>query len=320
MENIEKEIKIIDKASIAKRIDIFVTEILEKYTRNQIIKWIISGHILIKGNSIKPAYKLKINDIININIPLEGDNKYSPNKDIKIKNMVIYEDSDILIINKPNNIVVHPGHGNWNNTLLNGLLYYYEELKLLPRCGIIHRLDKNTSGILVIAKNFLSYTVLLKKMKKREIKREYIAISWGNLQKSGTINRPLGRNPSSRTKITVLEAGKIAITHYNTIKTFDNICSILKIVLETGRTHQIRVHFHNNKTPIVGDQTYGKKNRSIHSSKINIFERILLEAKRQMLHASKISFIHPVSNTKVTFVSKVPDDMKKIIKILMEMS
>ncbi|WP_185855437.1 RluA family pseudouridine synthase [Blattabacterium cuenoti] len=327
-----KKIKIIvneTKKSI--RIDKYLTKKItkENISRNQIQKFIRLGKILVNKHIVKNNYKIKQYDNIelenSIKIPVLKKNFFEE-KNItaeKININIIYEDEDIMIINKPSGIVVHPGYGNEKGTLINGIKYYNYNLSKLHRFGLVHRLDKDTSGLLVFAKNEYTQNFLLKQFYTKTIKRKYIALVWGILQNTkGSITGFIGRDPKNRKRMTILEKNKYiknarySITHYKVLEKFKYI-TYISCKLNTGRTHQIRAHFKYLGHPVFQDSIYnGKKIIKICSSKhIKFFKICYNILKRQALHAISLSFIHP-NNKKCVFNCPIPEDIKTIINKL----
>ena len=290
-----------------KRIDLVLSTIVSEFSRNKIINLIKNGNILVNekktlpkqivygGEQVVIDYEPSIIDFIPQEISLN----------------IIYEDEDIIVINKPSGLVVHPGNGNLNKTLLNALLFYCPKLSAVPRAGIVHRLDKDTSGNLIIAKNLISQLSLIKQLQLRTVKRLYYALVEGRLFSNGSINKNIGRCPHNRIKMTIVDnGGKEAITNYKTIKIIKDF-SLVECSLETGRTHQIRVHFKYLNHPLVGDKTYGS-NRN-YSSNIN---EAIKKLNRQALHAYSLTIIHPTSNKQMVFHSELADDFKCLISTL----
>ncbi len=281
-----------------KRIDSAINELFEQFSRSQIQKWIKDGLITINGKTTKPKHILLGDEEIEINIELLPTNEWlAENIDLN----VIFEDDDIIVIDKPIDMVVHPGAGNMTGTISNALLHKYPNQDKLPRAGIVHRLDKDTSGLMVAAKSSIAYHNLVQQLSERKVSRKYLAIVEGEIYEEGTINQPIGRDLNNRTKMAINYKGKEAITHYKPIEVYDGF-TLIECQLETGRTHQIRVHMKSIKHPLVGDQTYNKSSTKL--DKIGI-ENI----NRQALHAYKLSFIHPTSQKIVRFKSKLPEDM-----------
>ena len=314
---------LIDDSDSEKRLDIFLSNKIDTLTRSNIKKIIELENVTINKKIVcSPSKKVKLNDLIMVNLVIPITEKLLPNK---IKLDVHYEDKDILLINKPKGMVVHPGAGNYENTLANALIYKYKD-KLSNingnlRPGIVHRIDKETSGLLVIAKNNISHAKLGKQFSEHTVKRKYICLAWGVIRPlQGRIETLISRNKKYRQLMTVSEInGKKAITNYKTIKTF-NIKDIPKISLiecelETGRTHQIRVHMKYKGTSLLGDNQYGKKN--IKFKKINEdFLNNLTAMGGQALHAQSLGFIHPTKNKRVNFEVKLPSDFEKMLNLL----
>ena len=306
-----------------KRLDVFLSESLEKYTRTYLKKLIQSNRVRINNFIISsPSSKVKHRDLIIIDIIEENIQEIIPKK---IKLDIVYEDKDILLINKPKGMVVHPGAGNYRNTLVNALLYKYKKnlsnINGVLRPGIVHRIDKETSGLLVVAKNNFSHSNLGDQFAKHSIKRKYLCLAWGVIRPlKGKIVTLISRSKKNRQLMTVSDVnGKKAITNYKTVKVF-NIKDIPKISLiecelETGRTHQIRVHLKYKKTSLLGDTHYGKKN--IKFKKINNeFLKRLNKLSGQALHAKTLGFTHPTTKKNLIFNSNLPDDFKKILNLL----
>ena len=292
---------IISEESKGLRVDQGIAKENKQFSRSLIQKWIKNGNIKINDNNIKSKDILAINDRVTI-IPEESMNsEYLEPQDIKID--IVYKDNDLIIINKKTNIICHPAAGHSKGTIANGLIYMFPELKNLPRSGLIHRLDKDTSGLLIVARTIESYTKLIRSMQNRNISRHYIAFCHGLVMKNGKIEYPISRHRVDRKKMAVNIIGKEAVTEYEVIKNYEKNTK-LRLKLQTGRTHQIRVHMQYLGFPLIGDQTYGlniKSNKDI-SQKIKLFSR-------QALHAESLSFSHPITNKKVNINSKLPNDL-----------
>ena len=286
------------------RIDKYLSTVIEGKTRSFIQGLIEDKAITVNGKIVKSNYKLKTNDEIVVILPepIELDVK-AENIDLNI----VYEDSDVIVVNKPKNMVVHPAPGNYTGTLVNGLLYHCKDLSGINgviRPGIVHRIDKDTTGILVIAKNDEAHNSLAKQFKDHSIKREYYALVEGRFSKeSGTVDKPLGRNKKDRLKMDIVEDGRRAVTHYEVLEQYDKGVSLIKCTLETGRTHQIRVHMASIGHPLVGDQTYG-------------FKKQKFKIEGQALHAKTLGFIHPSTGEYIEFTSDLPEYFEKLIKKL----
>ena len=319
---------LVDKNSNGKRLDVFLTENISHLTRSFLKKLIEKGQVKLNKKILtSPSTKVKVKDQISINIIIENDGQNIKPKKIELD--IVYEDNDILVINKPKGMVVHPGAGNYENTLVNALLYKYKK-KLSNvngplRPGIVHRIDKETSGLLVVAKNNFTHSNLGDQFSNHSIERKYLCLAWGVIRPlNGVINTLISRDKKNRQLMTVSEInGKKAITNYKTIKVF-NIkdipkISLLECELETGRTHQIRVHLKYKGTSLLGDKQYGKKN--IKFKKINNdFFNNLNKLSGQALHAETLGFTHPKTKKFMNFNSKLPDGFKKILNLLENLS
>ena len=293
------------------RIDVLVAKEYPQYSRTHIKRWIEKGWLTLDGNTVRPSTKVKGNEIVKIKAEKEELTKDSPEK---IPLDIIFEDKDLIILDKPSNLVVHPGAGNKTGTLVNGLLGYNEDLVSLPRAGIVHRLDKNTSGLLITAKNEITYLDLVKQIQQRSVIKKYLALVVGEPISGGRINTNIGRHPKFRTKQAVVEKGKEAITSYKIVKKYKGY-SLLKVSILTGRTHQIRVHFSHMGYPIVGDKTYGGKSKYPKGISPLLREKID-RFPRQALHASELEFIHPRTKQKVNFKISLPKDILELITFL----
>ena len=305
------------------RIDKFLQSKITELSRTRLQSLIHSGEVKLNNTIIKnPAKKIKEKDEIKINFPSPKKTLIKPNE---ISLNILYDDKDIIIINKSPGVVVHPGAGNHENTIVNGLLYKYQNKlssiggKLRP--GIVHRIDKDTSGVIVVAKNDDAHIHLSEQFSKHTIKRTYETLIWGALKpQSGTIQEKISRSIRNRQLMAVRkEKGKIAITNYKTLKIFQNSdlpkISLVECKLETGRTHQIRVHMNFKGNPIIGDKSYGKSKRKF--KKINpIIEKRINNFNRQALHAKSLGFIHPGSKKEIFFEAKRPKDFEELIKSL----
>ena len=305
------------------RLDKFLTENLKNLSRSQIKKIIVSKNIKInKKQIIASSEKIKENDLIEVNIPEKKTDYIKPKK---INLDIIYEDEDIIVINKNSGLIVHPGAGNKDETLVNGLLYLYKNnlsnLNGEFRPGIVHRIDKDTSGIIVVAKNNHTHSHLSEQFSKHTISRKYVALVWGVIRPlNGKISTLISRSKKNRQLMSVSDRlGKKAVTNYKTIKTFSSKeipkISLVECILETGRTHQIRVHLEYKGNPLIGDKKYGKKKTKF--KKINKkFNEILSSFSRQALHAKSLGFIHPTKKKFVNFDSKLPNDFRKMLDFL----
>ncbi|KEI75641.1 RluA family pseudouridine synthase [Clostridium botulinum] len=285
------------------RLDLYLSKIFEDKSRSYLQGIIDEGNVLVNNKEKKRNYKLKVGDNIEVNIP-EPKLLQIEQEDIKLD--IIYEDKDVIVVNKPQEMVVHPAPGVYSGTLVNALLHHCKDLSGIngvARPGIVHRIDKDTSGILVVAKNDISHNNLAAQFKEHSISRVYMALVEGIIKdEQGTIEAPIGRHPVDRIKMAVVKDGRHAVTHYKVIERFKNH-TLVECRLETGRTHQIRVHMSHIMHPLVGDPVYGYKKQ-----RFNL--------KGQMLHAKLLGFIHPTTRQYVEFESELPEYFKKIIKIL----
>ena len=302
---------IIPDRLIGSRLDAAISEMLPELSRNKITSWIKSGAILIDSNSFKPKDKVLGGEIIEVNASSEENSKWIA-EDIELD--IVYEDAEILVLNKPPGLVTHPGAGNTHGTLANGVLFARPELSQLDRAGIVHRLDKDTSGLMVIAKTESSKLSLIKQLEVHSVSREYYAIVYGSMVTGGMVDEPIGRDSSNRQKQAVTKNGKPAITHYRVIEKFKNF-TLIKAILETGRTHQIRVHMSHIGHPLLGDFTYGGKVRFPKGATEEL-KLAIKEFPRQALHAKKLSIAHPRDNKELTWKSKLPEDLDTMINIL----
>ena len=310
-----------------KRLDVYLTENINHFTRSFLKKLIEKKQVKLNKKVLtSPATKVKIKDQISINII---ENNVQNIKPKKIKLNIIYEDNDILVINKPKGMVVHPGAGNYENTLVNALLFNYKKklsnINGPTRPGIIHRIDKETSGLLVVAKNNTAHANLGSQFSDHNIERKYLCLAWGVVRPlSGKISTLISRDKKNRQLMTVSEInGKKAITNYKTIKVF-NIkdipkISLLECKLETGRTHQIRVHLKYKGTSLLGDKQYGKKNIKFKKINNDFFIK-LNKLSGQALHAKTLGFAHPKTKKWMNFNSEVPESFKKILSLLENLS
>ena len=309
----------VDKGQAPLRIDKFLLNKIENATRNKIQKAAKEGSIRVNDKIVKSSYKVKKNDKIRIlftHPPYE--NLLNPEN---IPLNIVYEDVYIIVINKESGMVVHPGHGNYSGTLINALLYHFDNLpnNSSNRPGLVHRIDKDTSGLLVIAKTEISMTLLARQFFKKSIDREYYALVWGDVKDDeGQINAPIGRNPKNRLQMIVYEdidGGKDAITNYKVIERFGYV-TLVSCKLKTGRTHQIRVHMKHIGHTLFNDNRYGGDKilkGTVYTKYKQFVDNCFNLLPRQALHAKTIGFIHPKTNEKISFDSKIPEDMDLVI-------
>ena len=292
------------------RLDQAVAKLHPEYSRAQWQTWIKNGQVSVDGVVInKTRHTVNPGQTLAVNAELADQGEWQAQS---IPLDILYEDDDIIIINKAAGLIVHPGAGNPDQTLVNALLHYDPDLIHVPRAGVVHRLDKDTSGLLVIARNLASHNYLTQAISNREVKREYQAIVHGELISGGTVDAPIDRHPTQRTKMAVRENGREAITHYRLIKKFPHFTH-LKCELESGRTHQIRVHMNHIGHPIVGDPVYYHP-RGI-PGKLPLELRAYLKTfPRQALHAWRLTLIHPETDEEMTFEAPLPEDMIELLK------
>lgn len=305
-------IKTINEEYKGKRLDAVLAKIFPEHSRTRLSSWIKKGVVFVdEENTYRPKDKVKGGEEVVINTVLEDELSFEP-ENIPID--IVYEDDSIIIINKNKDTVVHPAAGNPSGTLLNALLYHYPDLVNVSRAGIVHRLDKNTTGLMVVAKTTSAHTSLVSQLQARDVKREYLALVDGVVKEAGRIETLVGRHPIHRTKMAVLsDSGKDAITNYAIEKSFSKH-TLLKVNLETGRTHQIRVHTAYLKHPIVGDPTYNKaKKTKEFNESLNI---TINNFNRQALHARKLGFLHPNTGLPVEFFAELPSDFANLCKVI----
>jgi 23S rRNA pseudouridine1911/1915/1917 synthase len=309
-----EKLKIIMPARLkGARLDSALSEMLPDYSRSKITNWIKSGDALINKKTFKPNDKVNGDETVHLVLSQTENTRWFPEE---IDLNIVFEDEDIIVINKPFGLVTHPGAGNWSGTLANALLHYDKNLSKLDRAGIVHRLDKNTSGLMVVAKNIRSQIFLVEQMQNHLVEREYSAIVYGHMISGGTVNEPIGRDSRDRIKQAISNGGKEAITHYRVIDRYKSHTHV-KAILETGRTHQIRVHLSHIGHPLVGDPVYGGRVRYPKKAAQDL-KNALMQFERQALHSKKLTLMHPSSGETMTWKIDLPDDMKSLLNTLME--
>ena len=296
-----------------KRLDQVLAQLFPDYSRSRIKTWILDDKITVNGEILNtPREKLLGGEMVSVETTIEAPREYEAQN---IKLNIVYEDDDILVINKPMGLVVHPGAGNPDGTVLNALLHHYPDIINVPRAGIVHRLDKDTTGLMVVAKTIPAQTHLVSALQKREnFTREYEAICNDTMTAGGMVEKPIGRHATKRTHMAVHEMGKPAVTHYRVAEKF-RAHTRLRLRLETGRTHQIRVHMAYLNHPLVGDQLYGGRPRPPKGATPELFQ-MLRDFKRQALHAVKLSIAHPITGELMTWQAPIPDDMAAMTEAL----
>ena len=302
---------IIPERMTGQRFDVALSEMLPDYSRSKITAWIKSGEALINHKPFKPKDKVNGSEMVELTINQKQNNDWV-GEDIPLN--VVFEDEDMIVLNKAVGLVTHPGAGNWSGTLANALLHYEPKLATLDRAGIVHRLDKNTSGLMVVARNEKSQKNLVEQLQTHSVSREYSAIVYGHMVSGGTIDKPIGRDTKDRVKQTVSSNGKEAVTHYRVIDRYQNHTHV-KVILETGRTHQIRVHLSHIGYPLIGDSMYGGKVRFPRKADA-ILKKALVNFKRQALHSRKLTLAHPISGKLVSWKAPLPEDMLALLDVL----
>ncbi|MFC4701803.1 23S rRNA pseudouridine(1911/1915/1917) synthase RluD [Glaciecola siphonariae] len=294
------------------RLDQCIAQLFPEYSRSKLKEWILANCVSVDGEVVNtPRLKMKGLEQISISADLETQVEDMAEQ---IDLDVVFEDNDILVINKPAGLVVHPGAGNQSGTLLNALLAHVPDIEHIPRAGIVHRLDKETTGLMVVAKTLAAQTHLVEQLQSRTMGREYEAVVMGNLIAGGSIDENIGRHTTKRTLMAVKHSGKPAVTHYRVKKKY-RAHTYLRMKLETGRTHQIRVHMAHIKHPLVGDIQYGGRARLPKHASEN-FIAVLREFKRQALHAIQLTLTHPISGETMTWQAPLPEDFKQLLAAL----
>ncbi|AMN68836.1 pseudouridine synthase [Psychrobacter sp. P11G5] len=297
------------------RIDKLASQVFTDFSRAQLQGWVSDGSLLYNGSVQKPKQRVKAGDVIHLSTTLQQHSEDQPeNIDIE----VVYEDDAVLVINKPVGMVVHPGAGNQTGTLVNALLYHYPQQHHLPRAGLVHRIDKDTSGLLLIGKTKPAQMALMEQLKDKSVYRHYQCVVAGDqasLMRHRRIDAPIGRHRNQRTKMTVMTAGREAVTHLlNVTALNDNYC-LLDVGLETGRTHQIRVHLSHITYPIVGDRVYGGR-RQLRAGLTEAQRNAISNFPRQALHAYTLGFVHPTTGEDIEVTTPIPEDMQKLMAVL----
>ncbi|NBI42797.1 23S rRNA pseudouridine(1911/1915/1917) synthase RluD [[Haemophilus] felis] len=302
----------VELSQMGQRLDQTLAELFSDYSRSRLKTWIESDLVLLNGEIANiPRAKVYGGEHIEINVEIEDDTRFEPEN---LPLNIVYEDEHILVINKPKNFVVHPGAGNTSGTVLNALLYHYPQIAEVPRAGIVHRLDKDTTGLMVIAKTIPAQTKLIRDLQKRKITREYEAVASGVMTKGGMVDQPMARHPTKRTQMAVHPMGKPAVTHYRIMENFRDYTR-LRLRLETGRTHQIRVHMAHIAHPLLGDQTYGGRPRPPKNA-TEEFMTVMREFKRQALHAIMLRLEHPITGELMEWYAPLPEDFNTLINAL----
>ncbi|WP_112080954.1 23S rRNA pseudouridine(1911/1915/1917) synthase RluD [Haemophilus influenzae] len=297
---------------MGQRLDQTLAELFPEYSRSRLKTWIEADLVKLNDRITNiPREKVLGGERIEIIVEVEDETRFEAEN---IPLNIVYEDDDIIVINKPKDLVVHPGAGNPNGTVLNALLYHYPPISEVPRAGIVHRLDKDTTGLMVVAKTIPAQTKLVRDLQKRKITREYEAVASGIMTKGGTVDQPMARHATKRTSMAVHPMGKPAVTHYRIMENYRNYTR-LRLRLETGRTHQIRVHMAHIAHPLLGDQTYGGRPRPPKNASEDFME-VLRNFKRQALHAVMLRLAHPITGEMMEWYAPLPDDFVELLNAL----
>ena len=297
------------------RIDKLASQVFTDFSRGQLQGWIADGSLVCNGKVERPKYRVKTADVLHLSTTLQQHSEDQP-ENIAIE--VVYEDEVVLVINKPVGMVVHPGAGNQTGTLVNALLYHYPQQHHLPRAGLVHRIDKDTSGLLLIGKTKPAQMALMEQLKDKSVYRHYQCVVAGDqasLRRHQRIDAPIGRHRNQRTKMTVMTAGREAVTHLLKITPLNENYCLLDVGLETGRTHQIRVHLSHIGHPIVGDRVYGGR-RQLRAGLSEEQRQTIGNFPRQALHAYALGFVHPITDEDIEVTVPIPKDMQQLIAVL----
>ena len=303
----------VTKEQAGKRLDQVLSQLFSEYSRSRLQRWIKDGRVLLDGEPCQPRDKVWGGEKIELRPQLEEE------VDAKAEAIpldILFEDDELLVVNKPAGLVVHPAAGNPHGTLLNALLHHQADLSQIPRAGIVHRLDKETSGLLVVAKTLQAQTSLVNQLQARSVKREYRAIVQGLMTSGGHVDQPIGRHPVNRLRMAVHARGKPAITHYRILERY-RAHTYLKVNLETGRTHQIRVHMAYIHHPLLGDPVYGGRLR-LPAGATQALQDGLRQFRRQALHAARLELQHPASGEQKLWEAPLPEDMQQMLELLQE--
>lgn len=293
------------------RLDQVASSLFAEFSRERLKTWIKQGALTLDGGQARPKDKVYGGERLELDAELEEDQRFEPQE---IALQIIHEDDEVLVIDKPAGLVVHPAAGNPDGTLLNALLHHCASLGSVPRAGIVHRLDKDTTGLMVVAKTLTAQASLVEQLQARTVSREYDAVVTGVMTSGGTVDAPIGRHPKDRKRQAVTPSGKPAVTHYRVTERFRGHTHV-RCRLETGRTHQIRVHLAHQRFPLVGDSVYGGRLK-LPAGADEALKEMLRGFPRQALHARKLAFLHPASGKQMTFRAELPDDMLMLLDYL----
>lgn len=305
-------IKELNEEHAGQRLDVVLAQLFPEYSRSRLKIWIEQGQVLINGKTAKPKSKMRGDETLALSAQRIESEENCVAEDIPLD--IVYQDESIIVVNKPAELVVHPAAGHYSGTLQNALLFFDESLAEVPRAGIVHRLDKDTTGLMVVARNLSAHKYLVDQIQRHAVVRQYQAVVYGVMTGGGMVDQPIGRHPRDRIKMAVRENGRDAVTHYRLLQRFREH-SHIKVQLETGRTHQIRVHMSYLRHPVVGDPVYAGRHRVPPGASEELIHYLQV-FKRQALHAWKLRFVHPQSSEEVTFEAPLPDDMQQLLTLL----
>ncbi len=304
----------IPEALSGQRLDVVLAELMPDYSRSRLKQWLLEGQILLDGRSVPPKTKVYSEQQLVLEVKVADVEDEDVAEDIPLD--IVYEDESLLIINKPAGLVVHPAAGNRSGTLQNALLFYDRNLAEVPRAGIVHRLDKDTSGLMVVARTLIAHKYLVEQIQQREVHREYQTVVHGVMTGGGTVDEPIGRHARDRIRMTVREDGRPSVTHYRVLERFRQHTH-LYVKLETGRTHQIRVHMQHLRHPVVGDPVYAGRSRLPPGAAPDFLE-VLKNFNRQALHAWRLGLHHPETGELMQWEAPLPEDMQQLIEAMKE--
>ena len=309
----EKHIVAVPDELAGLRLDQALAQMFPDYSRSRLKEWLLAGAIRVDGGPKRPRDTVQGGELVEFEAQAEAEVRVDPEP---MPLAIVYEDSEVLVVDKPAGLVVHPGAGNPRGTLINGLLHHAPRLVEIPRAGLIHRIDKDTTGLLLVAKTLPAHTSLVRQLAERAITREYLAVCNGVLTGGGTIDEPLGRHPVDRKRMSVQQNGRPAVTHFTVLERF-RAHTYIKVRLETGRTHQIRVHFAWRRNALVGDPVYGGRLARPAGASDALIDA-LRTFRRQALHAAKLGFTHPRSGDKIVCEAPLPADFEALLAVLRE--
>jgi len=298
-----------------RRVDQVAVELFPEYSRARLQSWLKSGELLLDGKKAKASHKLSGGEMFSLSAKAEPVSEVHAEA---IELDIIHADESVIVINKPVGLVVHPGAGNWSGTLQNALLHYDPALAAIPRAGIVHRLDKDTSGVMMVARSLQAHKKLVDALQARVVSREYLALAIGEMVAGGTVDKPIGRHPKDRKRMAIVETGKNAVTHYRINHRYQGF-TLLDVKLETGRTHQIRVHLASIQYPLVGDGVYGGRRR-VPAGLDETTRTAIQQFSRQALHAWRLSFEHPETGEEVSYEAPLAADIRELLALLPEKS